>query len=77
MGPRSNAALPNSRSDNEPDKHAAMNLDIQSKLRRDFPPADFPAAVAAFHRWDAERKGLLDDRELVVLFTLPMATWAA
>ena len=38
-----------------------MSVDIQNKIRRDFPPDNFFAAVEEIGRWDAERKGLLDD----------------
>ncbi len=39
-----------------------MSPDIQSKIQRDFPTADAFAAIEEIGVWDAERKGLLDDR---------------
>jgi hypothetical protein len=39
-----------------------MASDIQSKIRRDFPPDEFFAAIEAINEWDVHRKGLLEDR---------------
>jgi hypothetical protein len=39
-----------------------MSPDIQNKLRHDFPEKEFYVAIEMLSEWDAERKGLLDDR---------------
>ena len=39
-----------------------MSSDIQSKILRDFPDSDAVVAIEEIGQWDAERRGLLEDR---------------